>query len=99
VRLMQDEMAANTITPVTRREITDYLASSDWAGNLNEHDFLARLYDLSKLPSADRRPEYSANASADICQHRVNNSDWGGAQSGSSQIVGSTSATARTRSF
>ena len=50
-----------------------------WAGDLNEHDFLARLYPLKELPSTDGRREYSANASADIWQHRVNNSDWGSA--------------------
>ncbi|HEY3443619.1 MAG TPA: abortive infection family protein [Paludibaculum sp.] len=76
---MLPELTTNTITPVTRKEITDFLSwSCDWAGNLNEHDFLGRLYDLSKLPSTDRRPEYRANASADIYQHRVNNADWGG---------------------
>ncbi len=69
----------NFITPVTRKEITDYLSSlCDWAGDLNEHDFLGRLYDLVSLPSTDRRPEYRANASDDIHQHRVNNADWGG---------------------
>jgi hypothetical protein len=71
--------APNIITPVTRKEITDYLSSTcDWAGDLNEHDFLGRLYDLVNLPSTDQRPEYRANASSDIYQHRVNNSDWGG---------------------
>ncbi len=74
----QDE-PPNLITPVTRKKITDYLSwSCDWAGDLNEHDFLSRLYDLNKLSSTDPRPEYRANASDDVYQHRVNNSDWGG---------------------
>ena len=34
---------------------------------------MARLYDLSSLPSHDYR---YANASRDIFQHRVRNSDW-----------------------
>jgi hypothetical protein len=76
---MQPDATANTISPVTRKELTDFLSREcDWAGDLNEHDFLGRLYDLSKLPSTDRRPEYRANASADVYQHRVNNADWGG---------------------
>ena len=44
-------------------------------GRLSEIDFLARLYDLDKMPSTDNR---FANASGDIWQHTVNNNDWDG---------------------
>lgn len=44
-----------------------------WAGQLEEVDFLSRLFDLSALPSTDSR--YS-DAAGDIYQHRVNNFDW-----------------------
>ena len=41
---------------------------------MTDDDFLARLYDLEKLPSTDRRYR---SAAADIYQHRVMNpSDW-----------------------
>lgn len=42
-------------------------------GRLSELDFLARLYDLEKMPSTDIR---FSNASGDIWQHTVNNNDW-----------------------
>ena len=66
-----------TISELTRREIIDYfeLSGVSWAGRLSEDDFLARLYDLAKLPSQDRR---FSTAAGDIWQHRVNNQDWGG---------------------
>jgi len=65
----------NEITEVTRRVIVDYLATSEtsWCGRLSDDDFLARLYDLTKLPSQDYRYR---NAAGDIHQHRVNNFDW-----------------------
>ncbi|UVT20814.1 MAG: hypothetical protein H8K03_02520 [Nitrospira sp.] len=65
----------NEISEVTRRAIFDYLAgpSTDWAGRLSEEDFLARLYDLSNMPSTDTR---MANAAGDIRQHRSNWRDW-----------------------
>jgi hypothetical protein len=40
---------------------------------MDEIAFLARLYDLEKLPSSDSR---FRTASGDIHQHRVNNYDW-----------------------
>lgn len=63
------------ISPVTRRDIFDYLRSdgAPWWGRTNEVAFLARLYDLDKLPSTDSR---FATASRDIVQHRANNDDW-----------------------
>ncbi len=65
----------NQITEITRRAIFDELSvgNCNWAGRLQEDDFLSRLYDLSKLPSNDSRYQ---SAAGDICQHRVNNSDW-----------------------
>jgi AbiJ N-terminal domain 3 len=65
----------NEITEVTRRSIVDYLIASEasWCGRLGDDDFLARLYDLTKLPSYDSRYR---NAAGDIHQHRINNFDW-----------------------
>ncbi len=65
----------NSISEVTRQAIVDYLSTAevDWAGRLSEDDFLARLYDLTKLPSHDHRLR---NAAQDIHQHRVNWRDW-----------------------
>lgn len=45
----------------------------DWAGRLREDDFLARLYDLSAMPSTDHR---MSNAAGDTHQQRVNWRDW-----------------------
>jgi hypothetical protein len=63
------------ITEVTRRNISDSLILNkvNWSGRFEEQQFLARLYDLSAMPSTDRR--YST-ASEDIWKHRVMNSDW-----------------------
>lgn len=65
----------NEITEVTRRAIVDLLSAGNvsWSGRLPESDFLARLYDLTKLPSQDHR---FANAAGDIYQHRERNLDW-----------------------
>jgi hypothetical protein len=64
-----------SITEITRRNVIDFLiaASIDWAGRLNEEDFLSRLYDLESLPSEDHR---FTSASGDIWQHRTRNRDW-----------------------
>lgn len=63
------------VTEITRREIIDRLLAGniDWAGRLQEDDFLSRLYDLTALPSTDHR---FSTAAGDIRQHRVNWSDW-----------------------
>ncbi|MGO9452247.1 MAG: hypothetical protein ACLQDV_14565 [Candidatus Binataceae bacterium] len=65
----------NEISEVTRRAIFDYLSAShaNWTGRLDELDFLARLYDLTALPSTDGRMR---NAAGDIHQHRINWRDW-----------------------
>lgn len=44
-----------------------------WCGNLDEVEFLNRLYDLKCLPSSDSRFD---DASGDIWQHCINNDDW-----------------------
>lgn len=44
-----------------------------WQGQLNDVEFLSRLYDLENLPSTDIR---YPDASGDIWQHTVNNDDW-----------------------
>jgi hypothetical protein len=66
---------SNEISEVTRRGIVDFLTAGDftWCGRLADDEFLARLYDLTKLPSTDHRYR---NAAGDIHQHRINNDDW-----------------------
>jgi len=64
------------ISEATRRDLIDslLLEKVQWAGRLEEPDFLARIFDVNALPSKDHR--YS-NAYRDIWQHRVNNPhDW-----------------------
>src|SRR5688500_1054712 len=66
----------NDISEVTRRSIIDYLESTgiEWSGRLPEDEFLARLYDLSSMPSNDHRFQ---DAAGDIRKHRVMNpNDW-----------------------
>lgn len=64
-----------SIPEVTRRTIFDELSvrNTNWSGRLDEPAFLARLYDLTALPSYDFRYK---RADRDIWQHRVNNFDW-----------------------
>ena len=66
---------ANEVTEVTLRIIIDYLTASgiNWAGRLQEDEFLARLYDLLELPSTDYR---FRNVAGDIRQHRLSWADW-----------------------
>lgn len=64
------------ISEATRRDLVDSLIldSTDWAGRLEEPDFLARIFDLRAMPSRDHR---FRDAYGDIWQHRVNNpQDW-----------------------
>lgn len=64
----------NSISQSTRRKIMDFFSIIDsWSGKLDEPDFLARIYDLTKMKSTD--PRYK-DAYGDIKQHRVNNFDW-----------------------
>lgn len=68
-------MADNQISEVTRRNISDALALNkvNWSGRFEEQQFLARLYNLSEMPSTDLRYD---NAADDIWKHRVVNDDW-----------------------
>ena len=70
-------MAENRITEVTRRALFDDLRMSNfgWSGRLPESSFLARLYDLTKLPSQDSRHR---TMEEDVSTHRDNWDDWGG---------------------
>ena len=67
----------NSITQVTRRRIMDLFLKRgyDWSGRLDEPGFLARIYDLARMPSTDSRFK---DAFGDIRQHRINNDDWAG---------------------
>lgn len=69
---MNEENKANSISEATRRDIFDFLRleSVNWAGRLEDTEFLSRLYDLKELPSYDQRFPTMAE---DIWQHRVNN--------------------------
>ena len=65
-----------SISEVTRRNIFDFLTIEkvNWAGRLNEDDFLGRIFKVTELPSTDSR---FSSAAGDIWQHRVNNPyDW-----------------------
>ena len=66
---------SRSISEITRRAIFDELIvrQVSCCGRLSEPDFLARLYDLAKLPSYDGRFDSMAG---DIWQHRENNLDW-----------------------
>jgi hypothetical protein len=63
------------ISDITKRNIQDYLRINNinWAGRLDEIEFLSRLYNLNEMPTKD--PRFS-NFAGDIRQHRVNNYDW-----------------------
>jgi hypothetical protein len=65
----------NSMTDVTRQSIADEIAVARlwYHGRLDEPDFLARIFDLQKLPSRDSRYD---NAYEDIHKHMVMNSDW-----------------------
>ena len=63
------------ISQVTRRDIVNaiQIEQVNWAGRMEEPEFLARLYDVASLPSRDHRQR---NAAGDIWEHRVRNFDW-----------------------
>ena len=75
MKRQQTTITGNSVSEVTRRAIIDYLVTArvDWSGRLRDDEFLARLYDLDRLPSDDSR---FRSAAADIHQHTVNWSDW-----------------------
>jgi AbiJ N-terminal domain 3/Abortive infection C-terminus len=75
-RVMRRRAFNQTITPLTRRDIFDYLTMENiaWHGRLEEVAFLERIWDLGNMPSTDGRFK---DAAGDIWQHRVNNPwDW-----------------------
>ena len=45
------------ITEITKRNVVDSLALNrvNWSGRFEEQQFLARLYNLSEMPSTDRQ--------------------------------------------
>ena len=49
------------------------LENTVWHGQLDDVEFLSRLFDLQQLPSTDSRFK---DAASDIWQHRFNNEDW-----------------------
>jgi hypothetical protein len=63
------------ITGVTRRDLIDLIKTHkvNWAGRLEEPDFLARLFDVRSMPSDDPR---FPDAYCDIGTHRVSFNDW-----------------------
>jgi len=65
----------NIIDTVTRQNILDsYIVTKiSWCGNMEQTNFLGRLFDLSKLPSNDSRYH---TAEEDIYKHTVLNQDW-----------------------
>lgn len=65
----------NKIELSTRRNILDgfIVTKITWYGNLEQVNFLGRLFDLSKLPSNDHRYK---TAGEDIRKHTVDNNDW-----------------------
>ena len=65
----------NKITAITRKNIAYALKVNQlwYNGQLEEPDFLNRLYDLKQLKSRDYRYK---NAYDDIYQHMVMNNDW-----------------------
>src|SRR5271166_1793321 len=68
-------MEPNTISEVTRRDLFDELRLQNvrWSGRLADSDFLARIFDLKKLPSYDHRHKDMAG---DIFMHREHFIDW-----------------------
>jgi hypothetical protein len=69
----QESQNQSTISRITRKKIIKTYQSFVWAGDLNEVEFLSRLYMLNALPSTDSR---YPDAEGDIYQHRINHHDW-----------------------
>ena len=66
---------APAVRRITRQAIIDELRAEglNWAGGLEDAEFLEAIWDLEDLPSHDAR---FPNAAGDIWQHRTNNDDW-----------------------
>jgi hypothetical protein len=67
--------ASSNVPRDVRRNILDGMRLEGvlWRGELDDVEFLSRLYDLKQLPSHDNRFK---DAAGDIWQHTVNNDDW-----------------------
>jgi hypothetical protein len=65
----------NQISEITRRNILDTLRLQhvQWEGRLGESAFLSRVFDLSALPSHDRR---ASDMLGDVVLHRESFRDW-----------------------
>ncbi len=65
----------NRIDLASRRNILDafLVTRISWYGNMEQANFLGRLFDLSKIPSNDSRYK---TADEDIYKHTVMNDDW-----------------------
>lgn len=63
------------ISKIIRQDILDIISisASSWHGELDDIEFLERIFDLDSLPSYDSR---FSTAREDIFQHRINNNDW-----------------------
>lgn len=63
------------ISNATRTAIFDFfrIHKLRWSGELDDVEFLGRLFDLQKLPSSDARYQ---TAEQDIAKHRLMNDDW-----------------------
>lgn len=63
------------ITEITRRRIIDslILRAKSFCGDLDQMDFLKRIWNLASMPSTDLRFD---NAEGDIWQHTISNEDW-----------------------
>ncbi|WP_106960773.1 protein kinase domain-containing protein [Streptomyces sp. 351MFTsu5.1] len=73
IRMAEGQRAR--ITEVTRMRLFDTLRlqNVDWAGRLEEAEFLKRIFALDAFASYDSRFK---TAEGDIYQHRSNNDDW-----------------------
>jgi hypothetical protein len=65
----------NAISEITRRNILDALRlqTVQWEGRLGESAFLSRVFDLSALPSHDRR---ASDMLSEVVLHRETFRDW-----------------------
>jgi AbiJ N-terminal domain 3/Abortive infection C-terminus len=71
----RESTSSSDVSRATRRNIIDglKLEGLHWAGELDDVEFLGRIFDLKSLPSTDSR---YPDATSDIWQHRINNDDW-----------------------
>ena len=65
----------NTISEITRRNILETLRRRNvqWGGRLGESEFLSRVFDLTSLPSHDRR---ASDMLGEVIFHREHFRGW-----------------------